>query len=518
MFLSFPPEKEPEKPMENLKELVSIINKRKISQIEVFDKSLISRKDTLFARFYDGIAEGMIQSDEEAVEFLYGKGKDAVKYRKLKSRFKTRLLNTLYFIDINSGAEKDSSKKAYFDCVNRLYLSNILLRYAENRNASINLILESYALARKHYFFDILKEYSYKLLVYYGMTGNEKKYQEEYEAYLHYSKEYELEQKAQIIYTRVLMAINNPKKTRTERLAAIRQCKEEIAGLSGASRSLVIFFMSVRILLFYYEMLGDNKQINQTCDAYLDHHKHYYSSLLAENYLNTIYIYKLKSLFDLRDFEQSLELIRKILPDSKGLSYLAVKEFEMKIMLNTKQLKAARHIQEQLRSNSVYKNASPALKERWFIYNAYLEFLENYEHEGHYKFSLAKFANDIPLASQDKSGFNLAARILSIIFHIGRNELDHAMQLIEALKVYQSRYLKDESNTRSLLFIKLMLTMEKKSFHLKELNQLKEYQHLKEGYNKQILHENEILFYDLLWEMLLDILKRNNQKDGAGFR
>ena len=44
--------------MENLKELVNIINKRKLSQLEVFDKSLISRKDTLFAKFYNGIADG----------------------------------------------------------------------------------------------------------------------------------------------------------------------------------------------------------------------------------------------------------------------------------------------------------------------------------------------------------------------------------------------------------------------------------------------------------------------------
>ena len=30
--------------MEQLKELVNIVNKRKISQLEIFDKSLISRK------------------------------------------------------------------------------------------------------------------------------------------------------------------------------------------------------------------------------------------------------------------------------------------------------------------------------------------------------------------------------------------------------------------------------------------------------------------------------------------
>ena len=180
--------------MEHIKELVNIISKRKLSQIEAFDKSLISRKDTLFSKLYNGIANGLITTDDEAILELYGNKKDAVSYRKLKSRFKNRLLNTLYFIDINNNTETNSSKRAYFDCMNRLYLSNILLRYAENRSASIHLILDNYSVAKKYNFFDILKEYSYKLLVYYGMNGEEKKYNEEYIAYQHYAKEYELEQ------------------------------------------------------------------------------------------------------------------------------------------------------------------------------------------------------------------------------------------------------------------------------------------------------------------------------------
>ncbi|MDB5228233.1 MAG: hypothetical protein JWN78_2426 [Bacteroidota bacterium] len=497
--------------MENLKELVNIINRRKLSQIEVFDKSLISRKDTLFAKFYDGIAGGNIHSDEDALDHLYGTGKEAANYRKLKSRFKTRLLNTLYFIDINNSSEKDASKKAYFDCVNRLYLSNILLRYAENRNASIQLILETYGLAKKNNFFDILKEYSYKLLVYYGMTGDEKKYEEEYKAYLSYSKEYEFEQKAQIIYTRVLMAINNNKKSAADKINEVRGYKDEILNLIGDSKSLVIFFMSIRVLLFYYEMLGDNENIKEACDNFLDNYKKYSSSIFSENYLNTIHIYKLKSLFDMRDYDAALQLIKTIASTSKGVSYLAVKEFEIKIYLNTGEVTKALEVLEHIRVNAIYKNANAALKERWYIYNAYLEFVQNYKEDGKYKFSLSKFSNDTPITAQDKSGFNLAARILSILFFIGRNDLDNAMQHIDALKVYQTRYLKDSGASRSNLFIKLLLAMEKKSFNYKELKNLKEFTMLQENKN-QVIHESEIIFYDQLWEILSDVMKKNDHR------
>ncbi len=498
--------------MENLTELVNIINKRKLSQIEIFDKSLISRKDTLFAKFYNGIADGEIKTDEEALMHIYGSDKEATNYRKLKSRFKERLLNTLYFIDINHAAQMDSSKKAYFDCMNRLYLSNILLRYAENRNASIQLISDSYSIAKRNNFFDILKEYSYKLLVHYGMTGDEKKYNDEYVAYQHYSMEYELEQKAQLIYTKVMMTVHYTKKNQELKEKEVKQCTEDIRKIVSESKSLVVYFIYSRTLLFYYEILGNNTKINDTCDDFLKNYKNYYSSILSENYLNTIYIYKLKSLFDLRDEEQALNLIEEILPASKGASYLAVKEFKMKIILNRKQIVNAKEMLEKIYTNSSFKNANSVLKERWFVYNAYIEFIENYMNNGNYKFSLSKFTNDIPVVSQDKSGFNLAARILSILFYIGRNDLDNAMLHIDSLKVYQSRHLKDESNTRSNLFIKLLSTMEKKSFNYKELNQLKEYYTLKENYAHQIMHESEIIFYDVIWEMLLDIIKKNDQK------
>ncbi len=267
--------------MENLKELVQIINKRKLSQIEVFDKSLISRKDTLFAKFYNGIASGAINSDEDALNHLYQSSSEAATYRKLKSRFKNRLLNTLYFIDINNAAESDSSKKAYFDCVNRLYLSNILLRYAENRNASIQLIIEAYGTAKKNNFFDMLKEYSYKLLVHYGMTGDEKKYKEEYASYQLYAKEYELEQKAQIIYTGVVLAAHYIKMNQKEKEERIKEHIEEIKALITESKSLVVYFIYIRTQLFYFEILGNNTKMNEVCDEFLADYKNYYSSILA---------------------------------------------------------------------------------------------------------------------------------------------------------------------------------------------------------------------------------------------
>ena len=50
------------------------------------------------------------------------------KYRQLKSRFKKRLLNTLYFLDINQPANPNY-ERAYYNCHKDWTLVKILLNY-----------------------------------------------------------------------------------------------------------------------------------------------------------------------------------------------------------------------------------------------------------------------------------------------------------------------------------------------------------------------------------------------------
>jgi hypothetical protein len=44
--------------MQELKDLIFIVNKRRLSKIENLDKTLISSKDTLFSKFYQGLYDG----------------------------------------------------------------------------------------------------------------------------------------------------------------------------------------------------------------------------------------------------------------------------------------------------------------------------------------------------------------------------------------------------------------------------------------------------------------------------
>lgn len=498
--------------MEDLKELINIINKRKLSQIEIFDKSLISRKDTLFSKLYNNIADETIRTDQQAMLILYGNEKDNSKYRKLKSRFKTRLLNTLYFLDINNNSSANLAKKEYADCLNKLYLSNLLLRYAENRNISIKLILDNYIIAKKNNFYDILKEFSFKLLVHYGMTGNEKAYEKEKLAYNEYVKEFENEQAAQIIYSKVYLLSHGLKKNQTDKLNEIELEIKKHEVIFKNSNSLLVFFFLIRSKLFYYEIKSDYKKINEICDKFIKEYNQYQNSIFKEGYLNTIYLYKLKSLFNSRHYKETMQLAKEMTTESVGLNLLSMKEYVLKTYLNLKDVDKATAFMHEVLHSSAYKNATKLVKERWLLYDGYVHFMHSYVKNEPYKFSTARMYNQIPNLVQDKFGLNLSIRIIEILFLIGKNDLDGAITKIENLVSYQNRYLKENIYQRSNLFIKLLQIMDKKSFNYKSLKHLKEHSLLKDNFDHQIINDNEIIFFDHLWEIILDIIEQNDRK------
>ena len=76
--------------MTELKELVDIITRNKVKSIEIIGNP--SDKGTKMMQFYDLIAKGQVQSDEEAFRLLYKKGEDKNAYYKLKHLLRDRLV------------------------------------------------------------------------------------------------------------------------------------------------------------------------------------------------------------------------------------------------------------------------------------------------------------------------------------------------------------------------------------------------------------------------------------------
>jgi len=173
-----------------------------------------------------------------------------------------------------------------------------------------------------------------------------------------------------------MMLVHFTKQNLTQKIVEIKSCIHEIEDISKKSKSLVVYFIYIRTQLFFHEILGDNASINKTTDIYLKNYTKRFTSILSDTYLNTIHIYKLKSLFHLRTYADALSLVKEINIKAKGASFLAIKEFEIKCYLNQTQEEKTKDLIHHIQIHPSFKNSTLVLKERWVVYNAFAEFIE----------------------------------------------------------------------------------------------------------------------------------------------
>ena len=84
--------------MEDVKALVNLLSIQKVKQIEIITEN--AEMSPMTRQFYEGVRDGLFEDDAAASNALYGDNENNPAYRKLKYRLKQRLINTLFFIDI----------------------------------------------------------------------------------------------------------------------------------------------------------------------------------------------------------------------------------------------------------------------------------------------------------------------------------------------------------------------------------------------------------------------------------
>jgi hypothetical protein len=184
--------------MKLLRELAQIITKSKASKIEVLDEGTLRNPDSKFNQFYRALLSGKIQTDEEAAELLYQSTPKDDRYRQLKSRFRKRLLNTLFFLDINTPTA-GTYEQALANC-HRLWAQiNLLQQY--HAHSGVNTLSKKLLALASDYGFTGLSIAALRVLRKHALQDNQRG---DFECYHHQLKELEalqqVEQKAASTY------------------------------------------------------------------------------------------------------------------------------------------------------------------------------------------------------------------------------------------------------------------------------------------------------------------------------
>ncbi|MEM1322384.1 MAG: hypothetical protein AAGG75_19130 [Bacteroidota bacterium] len=503
--------------MKNLIEISKIVTKKKVRKIEIFDDHSLKHKNSKFNEFYEALMAGKFKNDRDAASYLYSCSPTDDKYRQLKSRFRKRLLNTLFFLDVNLPSTSNYDR-AYYSCNKDWTLVKILLSNNAQHTASA-LARQILMIALKFKFADVIVNCSRILRRYSASIADEKNY----ETYDQYSKQYQnvldAEIRSEELYQRVIMNYHKPASKNIDLKERIDTYCDALVGLSEVYDSPIVVYNMYLVWAYRYEMLHDFEAMLEVCnkaEAYIEENPLYYQ----DDKLATFQLKKMSAYLHLRDWKNGKINAEKCLQSFPAGSetWFTFMEYYLLLAIHTDNYINALAIYNKAFNNTKFKKLPLLTREKWKIYDVYLNYI--IESEGasnpvlltqrRKSFRASRFLNDPILYPKDQRIFTVHLVVAQILFFLEKKGHNAVVERIDRLKNYANRQLKKEEYFRAIQFIRLLQQLNKADYQVDSLSNVdKYYNRLIETpfFYRGMISELEVIPYEKLWNLILKRLR-----------
>ncbi len=508
--------------MEKLKELIQIVSKNKVKNINII--GLEHNYNSLVQRLYSGIQEGTFETDEAAAKELYNSSPNSTNYKKLKYVLEKRLLNTLFFIDVNRPTFNEY-QRAYYSCYKDWAAIKMLIGRG-GRHTSVQLAERVFPQAKKFELTEITLDLARFLKRHYSIfEGNKKKYDYYDKLVIHYKKIFEAELLAEEYLEKIGIDYAKSRASNKTQLKKAEIYATELELLGKTIKSNKFHLLKFEILIIRYEIINDYQKVVLICNEaikFFRSNKYLNSAFNEWNFSNK----QLSHYILLKDFEGGKKIVTNcshLVPVGKHNWYVTL-ELYLLLCLHTKNYQLTYDLFCQAIYNKGYSTLPPSTKEMWTIYEAFIYYLLKIEQidpkkvkhkDGVKQYRYGKFINNVPTYSKDKRGVHISILIIQILFFLYQKKHDNIIDRIDALEKYSYRYLKNDETFRSNCFIKMLVLLPKCNFHPKQF-EIKTAKYLKKLNSKQIgltyqSNEFEIIPYEELWKFVHQMLMTNKK-------
>jgi hypothetical protein len=502
--------------MKHLNEIARIVTKKKVRKIEIFDDATLKHKNSKFNEFYEALLSQKFKNDRDASTFLYDCAPTDDKYRQLKSRFRKRLLNTLFFLDVNTPSTSGYNR-AYYTCNKDWTLVKILLSNDASSTAA-DLAKGILAIALKYKFADVIVNCARIL----REDAARERNVEDYEFYDQHTKQYadilSAEIRSEELYQRVIMNYDTRESQEQLRDKIDTYC-EALVGLSEVYDSPVIIYNMYLVWMFRYEMLRDFEAIIEVCqraETYVEENALFYQ----DEKIATIYTKKISAYLHLKDFRNGKIAAEKAIQTFPAgtQEWFTFMEYYFILAMHTENYINAFAIQTEVMGNTKFKKLSSVEREKWNIFEVYI----NYIIEKHgvanpvlsaqkrRTFKVNRFLSEPVVFPREQRSFTMLMAIAQFLFVLDKNNPTAVNEIVARLKVFALRQLKKEEDFRAIQFIKLLQQLYKAEYNIAELSNTEKYLdrlHEQPFYYSGSLHDIEPIRYEVLWDLVLTQVK-----------
>jgi len=474
--------------------------------------AITADKGSKLVQLYDGIAKNKYRDDREAAIDLYGETPSGSKYRKLKSDLREKLITELNNINVEESDMSDY-QRAYYECYREWTAVKLLI--GQNVNTAAAYLAHRLLKQTEKFDFTVLSmDITAYLRIHYSLReGDEKKIKEYSDLNTRYREILAAESQAEEFYAILIVQYVNKRSAMDHlQLAAINYYNTLQPALEKY-KTYRLHMYGRMIGLLRLTAINDNKNALDYCDESI----RFFNTLRYEARvpLQVFYYQSLESNIQLRRFEDGREVAEKYekLVKEGTYNWFKFKELLLNLHLYTGRYEASALVMKKVLGHARFEFLPENNKEIWRVYEAYICWLIQigYMHTPiKQKFKLARFINEMPIFSKDKSGVNVAIVIVKFIFLLTDRKFGQLLDEVESLEQYCYRYLRGEQTRRSYYFIKMLLQIPLSGFDLPTISKKSsQYREKLDTMPQQVAnqtYEMEIIPYEQLWTIILEIL------------
>lgn len=276
---------------------------------------------------------------------------------------------------------------------------------------------------------------------------------------------------------------------------------------------------------FYYLLVHDYEELRNISNSALDFYKINYPNIKVQ-----LFMFRLRravaSIY-LKDYKSAREdfiYLAKINITEGALHWNSLWSYYFTLEMLSNNYQKAGMILMNMTSNKAMTKLGDIWLQQWRIRSAYINFLSkigyvDLSESGKRRvpnFKLGKFLNEVPHYSKDKRGMNISILIAQFIILLAEKKYSKLIDRTEALDKYSYRHLKNDQNLRSNCFIRMLLALVKADFNPIRAKRYAEKYVKRLNFTEINLNEYsaeiEIIPYEELWEIILDITKPLQRK------
>lgn len=508
--------------MQDLREIVHTLSGGRVDKIETFNE-LRKNRDRLYFKFYKGIADGKIKTDEDAIRELYAGKVAGSKYKMMKKRFTERLYTTLLFLQPRENSPKSYTKALYY-CY-KYFIVARLLAITSPTVVAVKLLEKVIRKATTYEVFELIELSAIHLRREYMLSGDIKKFEYYDNLFVENQQKIYAEALAEKYYNELIIKLANTFAPQPGLAEATHKAVLEINDLRIVYPTYKLNYFYYATKLVYDELMNNYPDALSTCDAleeYLLSTRIFYSQTRHANAL----VRKVNCYLHLGDYKQGIKCAEKTLTlYRKGIgNWWVLQELYFLLALNVNDFTKAGQLYAEAVSLQSFEILRPRQQEVWQIYGGYLWFIYKYQQRDdliqkvfkNKPFRISKLVNDLSVYSKDKKGLNIAVLILQILIYIQNEDFDSITDHFEALRTYAYNYLNRGEAFRSYYFVQILMLLVKSDFNPSKMKAktksiFQRMQQEKVNYNSTQTRM-EVLPYEELWKMILNMLEARDKK------